>query len=123
MNLNACRVTIEAKTLEGETVLVTVERDWTSDDALFPPAGMDPLTYVVGDAVKRTRAGLGAGKGEPAPTFGEGRERRAKELAETFGGGQKRPACSRTWDRPSVACEFCGASAGQSCVPLASVTP
>ncbi len=84
MTLARCKVTIEAQTNEGELIVVDITRDWTSEDALFPPLGMDPLTWVLGDASKRVRAGLDAGK-TARPTFGDATRERPAEPAATFG--------------------------------------
>ena len=73
MTLARCGVTIEAQTHEGELVVVSIPRDWTTEDALFPPLGVDPLAWVLADAAKRTRAALSAAERTPAATFGDTR--------------------------------------------------
>ncbi len=103
MTLARCKVTIEAQTNEGELVVIDIARDWTSEDALFPPLGMDPMTWVIGEAAKRARAALDVGKPKGA-TFGDAKRLRDPQVS-----------CERSPRSGDVPCARCGAMANAPC--------
>jgi hypothetical protein len=75
--LSRVKVTVEALTVDGDLIVVSVPRELpTPQEATdwpypTPPQGQDPIAWVIDEASKRARAALDAMEPKGSRTFGE----------------------------------------------------